>query len=898
MGHQESSPPRQRQRVPHHRHHRHHSHYHRHPHGHTHYAAAQTPNHESAWSLGRLNRGSHAPDSHVVVESWLEQVTAPVPTTRMGSPESRNQPGRRSKRPRSKDRQGPSWRQHARRVDPLWRPQHIPPAQGSSPPRLPLPTRNPKRYKRDSHDSSLISDLSPLRGPRKRSYVRSTSERAEDSRHYPLDEAEVGATSASSPTSHVGAVPTFEKRPRYKTRADKYETKKSGDRKKKGEIQKQGRDRPRKPKSGKKKHIPIGKNVMNNFTSEAVLNDRITVQPNLKPGLFSNKRVSKKHPVTDLSFSEMPFPAIQERDAQKHKGLSSSRLREVRREGRELEHISSFFQPTCLDATSRKRNLIKRKDKEETRRKTMASRDNVASFTIPSSPTVITQSCSIPPATSSKPSYQSGLSRETAYFTWSTSQNSPEARRFLVSTQLKPIERTSSATPESIREALISTGVYKDTGLRLHGISNDQQRNGLETYGELSSTHSGMTDHVGTYGRQASTVDQVPRTTSKCSDTTRDTMTSLANLEGRWNTILPPEWRLHRSSEAGTSVIGGQRQGAIPDKPTSVGPPSRQEIVQEARIKPIRELPQAQHVYRRRDGESDVDLHSPAESCVSVPQELGQAADQAAHAGQDRDTIASREAMPPPPLPPLRSNSLHLNSYEPEDDSSSAMHTKTARPLETPVQVSDYENPQIMDTYKAISQPHEVSRIPEKVIPTLGSASWMPQVITSGIASYERDKTLSRLSMRSPIYEVRSKEKENRGATRSTSPLAAPVSESMADFIARIESELEESAPLNENSQLESTTGCQEFHMGLTTSAHDTHSEQLTASDESRIGYCEPSNEVIDTGFRDAFETDRSFHEYERLASSTPMPTETSKDDTDEFLEMSRFWRPNPFSHF
>lgn len=81
----------------------------------------------------------------------------------------------------------------------------------------------------------------------------------------------------SPPTSCASAARAFEKRPRHKTRADKYDAKKLGSRKKRKKPSDEEQHQPRKSKS-RRKHLAIGKNVMNNFTSDAVLNDRITVR--------------------------------------------------------------------------------------------------------------------------------------------------------------------------------------------------------------------------------------------------------------------------------------------------------------------------------------------------------------------------------------------------------------------------------------------------------------------------------------------------------------------------------------------------------------------------------------------------------------------------------------------
>ncbi|TGJ85231.1 hypothetical protein E0Z10_g3567 [Xylaria hypoxylon] len=908
MGHQESSPPRQRHRVPHHRRHRHH---------HYHNSAAQTTNHKSSLNLGRLNREFHAPNSHVVVENWLGQLTTPAPTARLVLPESRNQSVQHRKHPRSQDSHGSSGRQRRRRADRLWRPQHIPPAQGSSPPRIPPPInpqRNSKRYKRNSGDSSLISDLSPRRELRGWVSTEATSEHEESLHYKPLDEVEV-ATVTSSPTSHIGMVePAFEKRPRHKTRADKYDTKKPKDRKRSEEQRDQDKYQPRVSKSKKRKHVVTGKNVMRNFNSGAVTNDRITIQPNLKPGLFNNKRVPKDQAIADLSFSEMPFPTHQERDIPQQKGLSGSRLRERRRENRELEQISSFFLPSYVDATSRKPKRAKFKGNEETKSKQLIyGNDGRDSFTTPSSPAMVTQShrqqfltspensCSSPPATPSGPDCCPTLSK-TTYFTWSSSQHSPQARNYPVSTRPESVEPAKSATPEDIREALAITGVYKNTGIHSYNVSNDRQEHASEALGESSPIRSSVVGQRAAYEGRILATDHKPKMKPRCSNDTRATVAQLTHIEKRWNTILPPKWRLRRASEPEVSPVDKQQEDVVLDGSRSAGLPSRQEMAQQARVKPMREIPPAHHTYHYGDRGSNTNTRYTIKSPVSVSAERDRIEDHAVSADQDRATIASRDAMPPPPIPPVRFDSLHTPKPQPEHDFSSSIRIETARPLETHVQVPNCEQPEIMDSYNATGQRCELGGVSEKVISRLDSLSWIPQAVTSNIVSYDRDKTLSRLSMRSPIYHNQTEEINSQGASHLTLSPTAHMNESMADFIARIESELDESTSLDEYYQPESIREDREFSLD-SVSTYDMQNRQLTALDGIQVDCPRlPIDAIDDFEFEDVFETGENLHDYKELETSvrdrpTTMPTEGQRDDFDEFLEMSRFWRPNRFSH-
>ncbi|KAI0427413.1 hypothetical protein F5Y09DRAFT_344745 [Xylaria sp. FL1042] len=896
MGHQEASPPPQRHRVPHHRRHRRHRH-----HSHHHAAAAQAIDRPPPLSLGRLNREFHAPSSHATVERWLGQLTAPVPATRLVSPPSRNQPLHHGKRLRSQDSYGSSYRQRPRRVDRLRGPEHIPLEQGSSPPRLPLLTnldKNSKRHKRSSDDSSLISDLNLRREPQRWDGNETTSEHGKSSRSSPLDETEVGAVDTSSPVSRIDMMqPTFEKRPRHKTRPDKYDTKKSNARERRTKVTGQCEHQSRVSKSKKRKHVVDWKNVMKNFTSEAVTNGRITVRPNLKPGLFNNKRAPKEHPIADLCFSEMPFPTHQERDIPQKGGLSSSRVREIQRENRELEQISSFFLPACADTTLRSSNQIKTKDDKAARKNEPTYGDNV----IPSSPSDMTQSyhqqsflslenSSIPTATAGGPDCRPNSSK-TTYFTWSSSQHSPQCRSCLVDTPLETMESTRSAAPEVMRGALATTGVYEDTGIRLYDDSRGPQKHVLQVLGEYSSTSSSIVDQRDAHEQRESAINHRVKAKPRCANDTSAIMARLARLEDRWNAILPPEWKLQRLSEDKVSLVDKQQKDMASVKISSRAElPSRQEMAEEARLKPVRQYSRAHQSCHDGDPDSTSNMHHTPKSPMLILED-------SAPADGDRATITSRDAMPPPPVPLHRVGSLCSTNPKPERDPDSSIPIETARPPDTGIQISNSEQPVFINPYEATDKMYKLSNQSEKVIPTLDSISWIPQAPTSGISSYDRDESSSRLSMRSSIYENQGKEVNPNGTLRLISPPTAHTSETMADFIARIESELDEPTCLNEYYRPESIIENQGFSVDQIAGPQDIQNQHLMATNEAQVDY-----HLDDAKFKDVLESSKSMRGHELAASvrdnSATMRTECREnDDIDEFLEMSNFWRPNRFSN-
>lgn len=610
----------------------------------------------------------------------------------------------------------------------------------------------------------------------------------------------------------------------------------------------------------------------------------------------------------------MPLVANKTRHLPQQKGLSSSRLRERRRESQELERVSSFFLPACPDATSRKVKPARPKDNEDNRCKKVTYRDNTISSATPSSPTPPTQGHiqqplsshedprSLPTETPSNPLHGSGSS-STMYITWSSSQPSPKAGKHLVDTRPRSIEPANSATPESIRRALIATRVYENTGIRSYDTSSYQQKIGHKSGGELTSTGGSIVDHVDTCEAQVSAEDQGSKMKSMCPNDAKDTAALLSNQEERWNTILHPQWKLRGLSDVEMSSADKQQNDEVTDIPRSVKPPSRQEMAQEARLNPMRESPRAQRACRHIDHNPDTNSRSTAEGLVLIPPEPERIIDQAKPADQDRDTITSRDAMPPPPLPPTRSNYPHLTNREPGDYVGSSMCVGATQPLDTHVHVPNHEHPQATNPYTATEQPHESGREHERVISTLDSVSWIPQTMTSSIVTHERDKTSSRLSMRSLIYETQGEEEDPHGDLRLTPQPKMPITESMADFITRIESEIEESTCLDEYCRSEPMTENQANSLDPETSTEETYNRQLIASDGSRIDYRQFPNHVADPEFKAASQTSHGFQGYEGQAGclqegTTTTTSEILKDDINDFLEMSNFWRPNRFSHF
>lgn len=124
------------------------------------------------------------------------------------------------------------------------------------------------------------------------------------------DDSVVFAASETDDDSHGPGKNVYEKRPRRKTREDRYDSRKQRKKRAKPEADHKKEPSPvKKSRNKSKQKLRSGKEVMTNFTSTAIPPGRVTVRlmplqsqtetdihkikPNLTTGLFRNARVSK-----------------------------------------------------------------------------------------------------------------------------------------------------------------------------------------------------------------------------------------------------------------------------------------------------------------------------------------------------------------------------------------------------------------------------------------------------------------------------------------------------------------------------------------------------------------------------------------------------------------------------
>lgn len=219
---------------------------------------------------GTNNRGLEQHSGHVNVWRWLSETGG-----RENHHWSDEESGRnRTKKSRHCDHSNNATRPEIR----TWLPLHITTATNEALPSIPPASNRKRRSRRQrstSVDSSIISRFQACRDhPEKGGTAipafeySIASEKSNDELFVPQN--------SSPPIPHAAGSHQFEKRPRHKTREDKYDSKKRK-RNISQESSEESRSKVRRKPEKKKKAIGSSKNVMNNFTSEAVINDRITV---------------------------------------------------------------------------------------------------------------------------------------------------------------------------------------------------------------------------------------------------------------------------------------------------------------------------------------------------------------------------------------------------------------------------------------------------------------------------------------------------------------------------------------------------------------------------------------------------------------------------------------------
>ncbi|KAH6666585.1 hypothetical protein B0J14DRAFT_677846 [Halenospora varia] len=357
----------------------------------------------------------------------------------------------------------------------------------------------PSKQKR-RHASS--SDSSILEEPAKvslRLREKDNERGLEASKYAPRPSKRQRTVSNASAEDHVedrhDPKEVFEKRARHKTREDRYEPKEASKKEGKHIEIKRSISKREKKSDRRKAAKKAGEDLMNNFISKNIGQERLTIRPSYGPGLFKNGRASspaKRRGLPDLAFSEMEFLQHSNQNLQAAKNdriTSKSREKELLKISRVEEEISTFFQSKKMPLTEinsnrghspsatmlegcRYNESNNENHREQERERSQSyepplyrARDS-SGINHTSDSSVKDPRVSLAVTEPEKAPITTGLLSEkaTTYVSWSETQLSTEGdcRPPRLDTSE---ERPRSPTPESVRRSIENTGIYRGTGI-------------------------------------------------------------------------------------------------------------------------------------------------------------------------------------------------------------------------------------------------------------------------------------------------------------------------------------------------------------------------------------------------------------------------------------------------
>ncbi|KAK8089662.1 hypothetical protein PG997_004623 [Apiospora hydei] len=708
--------------------------------------------------------------------------------------------------------------------------------------------RPPNSHKRALSDSSILSVgknqrlLSPKNrqdDPHHASAFHGQTP-AELSRRLEVIVDGSGSDEPASPTPAYRA-----KKPRNKTRDDKYEHKKDRHR-----SSKPVEDRPR-PKSSKRKKeekkraLTSSKNVMSNWASKAVLNDRIT-QP-IKPGIFQNGREANRKPVQDLVFSDMHF--LQDgKGSTKPKPLSERRLRELESQQKEMKEVSSFFLSAAapVEVPDTDAGHPGELNQETLRRlqenSASSARRYSASKSSQSEPSASREhylgeqvlqryrDCDssgrdIDRDRRSQDDHHRAVSsrdsKPTTYFSWSTSPSrSPIRTNGSISQYSSGMNDRRTTTPETVRRALVDSGIFRGTGIAAY----DQ-------------------DYVSTNSKATTDEDRSGTESRGNEDTPSEDDLGRHEIIKRLEVLLPPAWRVDHGQ---TDQYLPSKQRLPEDDPGPVRDPAekrqylrsttedfRKDAAESAKIKLRNE--------RLAQGNTD-DRRDP--QCRSRPSENANR-HTACLAGSDNDdqlSITSRDLMPPPPLPHnlswpwLGGTEKRTTATGPDTKyyPNSKELSAAARVIAQHANINENVGSKFLD---GAGRDTSTERSSQYGITPMQTASWVASSPKPPTPSLTTDTTISRLSS-TPPCDVHHLVGKGHFPTASQVRPAQPQ-ESIAEFIARIEREADDISPTP------------------MTGHHETREVVSSTPDTRFVG--EGDAEIETTDFGDVFDGDMGY---------------------------------------
>ncbi|CZT47451.1 uncharacterized protein RSE6_08013 [Rhynchosporium secalis] len=373
-----------------------------------------------------------------------------------------------------------------------------------------------KRKRHSSSDSSLLEvPVRPRSYQSNRVDPKLASLKPPEKRPTPPRKRQRVEASDSGVTNHSDvlgpAKETFEKRARHKTREDRYEPKKKEAKSKRNDEKP---SRKKREKRGDRKKIAkkSGEELIQNFSSKNISQDRLTIRPSHGLGIFSNGRASspaRRRGLPDLAFAEMEF--LRHSTGHEHSKtgetvISSYREREKKKKKalKKQDEISTFFKPRVPlgdvspnvgnppSSLAREEHSLYSKQLESERDANNCHRLKPGCFMVEPQgryeaavmfsqhKTNLNLSPSIIRSTNLPGSARRLSDKATTYVSWSESQISPARTSLHGNSDQGPC----SQTPESVRRALVNTGIFRDTGIfKYPSLQDSRDKDGRQAHG-------------------------------------------------------------------------------------------------------------------------------------------------------------------------------------------------------------------------------------------------------------------------------------------------------------------------------------------------------------------------------------------------------------------------------
>ncbi|KAI1873194.1 uncharacterized protein JN550_003447 [Neoarthrinium moseri] len=479
----------------------------------------------------------------------------------------------------------------------------------------------------------------------------------------------------------------------------------------------------------------------------------------------------------------------------------------------------------------------------------------------------------------------SNSSKATSYFTWSESSSRPQSGKpRQESVDSSSNDYQDSLTPDTIRRALVDSGIYHGTGITRYD----------ETVKATGSSEKALNQKP----RSASKPDplangspELPSTLAvKMQDHRRGELDTAnhPSLRARWENLLPAEWHLERTEHTDgianwqgiqecTSRRGSiqSHTGADGNSPKAMADSSENKVSQ------------------RQRSAKEARIHN-------VDNSIGRG-----HTvSEDGISITSRDAMPPPPFPPNKPTSTAAVEGGPGSQTTK-LTLENSLLLEKDTIVTRSPDVRPQGEHKSGGARGRVENIESngRGFPSVRTASWIPQAQTprptGSICCTKAHSSDNSYAPFANSFVGSSSRDAVSHAHRS------PDMEEIADYILRIEREMQDQSSETDAEGVESPIQLSEKlqpsqHLFDEPSVVQEPPVDTAAGQESIMNGCPNWNgcEYQLEGFKD----DRTNYIYEIGGNDVPRTICQQFEDTPELeaekSEMSSFWRPNQLMRF